>query len=321
MIEELKSRLGDGVRENEILANHTTFKIGGPAKYFYLARSSDALLKALEAAEELGLLYVILGWGSNVLVSDSGFNGLVIRSSSDRFEIRDDKIFSESGLNFSRLIGEATKAGLSGLEKFAGIPGTVGGAVCGNAGAFGSGICGALQEIEVYRDGGIKKMTQTDMRYSYRDTILKHEPGVVLSAVFKLEKDNPQNIQKRILESIKGRKRLPIEPSAGCVFKNIDLDAEKVDEQRIIKELDITPEEWAEATKYRKLPVGYIVDRLGLKEKTIGGAQVSAKHGSFIVNIGNAKAEHVMMLISDIKMRVRNQLGIQLQEEVQYIGF
>ena len=319
MIQNLRQKIDDRVRENEILANHTTFKIGGPAKYFYLAQNSAGLLKAVKAAEELDLPYIILGWGSNVLVSDNGFDGLVIKASSDKFEIRGDQIFAEAGLNFSRLVGEATKAGLTGLEKFAGIPGTFGGAIRGNAGAFGNSICGVLYEVETYKDGEVKKLTQAGMQCSYRDTILKHEPGVVLSGVVKLEKDDPSKIQARVMESINGRRKLPIEPSAGCIFKNVDLAIQEINEERIIKELDITLAEWQETTKYGKLPIGFIIDKLSLKEKTIGGAQVSTRHGSFIVNIGDAKAEHVMMLISDVKMRVRNQLGIQLQEEVQFL--
>ena len=322
MSEELKQKLGSELKENEILAQHTTFKIGGPAKYFYIAKSSQDLLKAVKLAQELNINYFILGWGSNILVSDSGFDGLVIKSTSDNYKIEGDKIIVDAGFNLSKLVGVAAQAGLAGLEKFAGIPATVGGAARGNAGAFGVGLGDKIIELEIYKDGKTKKISQPEMKYNYRDSLLKHEQGIILSVVIKLEKGNSDEIKNKVNEILKERKeKLPIEPSAGCVFKNCEIDKTKIDVDNAIKELEITREEWDKATKHGKLPIGFIIDNLGLKGKSIGGAKVSEQHGSFIVNTGNAKAEHVMMLISDIKMRVRNQLGIQIQEEIQYVGF
>lgn len=321
MLNQLTQKLGE-VKENESLAKYTTFKIGGPAKYFYLAKNSDELLKAVKAAEELNIPYFILAGGSNLLVADSGFDGLVIKATSNNYEVRGEEIFSEVGVNLSRLVGQATQAGLTGLEFAGGIPGTVGGAARGNAGAYGIGFGKLITELEIYKDGEVKKWTPTNMKYSYRESVLKHEPGVILSVVVKLAKGDQKEIQAKIIEGAKARKeRIPFEPSAGCVFKNIELDKLELDVPRIIKALDVTEQEWQEATKHGKLPIGYIIDCLNLKGKIIGGAKVAEKHCAFIINIDNAKAEHVMMLISDIKMRVRNQLGIQLQEEVQYLGF
>jgi len=321
MLDQLKQKIPE-VKDNESLAEHTTFKVGGPAKYFYFANSSDELVKAVKAAEELNIPYFILGWGSNLVVSDSGFDGLVIRTMSENLKIKDKEIFVEAGVNLSRLVGEATKAGLTGLEFAAGIPGTVGGASRGNAGAYGQSFSQVLKEIEIYQDGKVKKLKPTAMKYNYRDSILKHQNGIILSVTLKLESGDPKKIHDRVLEIIKDRNdKLPFEPSAGCVFKNVELDKVEIDEERVIKELDITKDEWQKATQFGKLPVGFILDRLGLRGKTIGGCQVSEKHCAFFINQGEAKAEHVMMLISDIKMRVRNQLVIQLQEEVQYLGF
>lgn len=322
MIEQLRQKLGQPVKENEILANYTTFKIGGPAKYFYLAKNSDELLKAVKVAEQLDLPYFILGWGSNLLVSDLGFNGLIIKTASNQYEIRNDEIFTEAGLSLNRLIGIATQASLTGLEPFAGIPGTVGGAARGNAGAFGKGFGNLVKEVEIYKDGQVKKIKQIDMKYAYRNSILKHEPGVILSVIVKLKKDKPKEIQARVLANVKDRKeKLPFQSSAGCIFKNIELDKIEIDKNKIIEELDITQEEWQKVTQHGKLGIGYLLDRLGLKGKTVGDAKISKKHAGFIINTGSAKAEHVIMLISDIRMRVRNQLGIQLQEEIQYLGF
>lgn len=321
MLEILKKELGE-VLANEPMSNHTTFKLGGPAKYFYISHGSENLLTAVKMAEKLNINYFILGWGSNLLVSDDGFNGLVIKTASDNFKVNGDEIVVDSGFNLGRLIGIATQFGLSGLEFAAGIPGTIGGAARGNAGAYGKSFGDFITELEIYQDGKVKNISREDMDYGYRESILKSKSGVILSVKIRLKAGDVKGIQAEVVKNIKYRtQKLPLEPSAGCIFKNVDLANMEIDETKVIKELDITKQEWQELTKHGKLPVSYIIDRLGLKEKKIGGCQISSKHAAFFVNIGGCKAEHVMMLISDVKMRARNQLGIQLIEEVQYLGF
>lgn len=321
MLNQLQQKLGE-VQENEPLANHTTFKIGGPAQFFYLAKNSEDLLKAVKAAEELKIPYFVLGWGSNLLVSDNGFKGLVIKVFNNNYEIRGEEIWAESGFNLSRLVGVAGQAGLSGLGPMAGIPGTVGGAAFGNAGAYGVSFGTLVKEVEVYQDCVVKKLDQSQMQYSYRQSVLKSQPGIILSVTVKLKPGDGKEIRDKVVGILMERKqKLPAEPSAGCVFKNIKLSDVKIDEEKVIKELDITNEEWQKATGFGKLTVGFILDRLNLKGKVIGGCKVSDKHSAFFINTGGAKAEHVIMLISDIKMRVRNQLGIQLEEEIRYLGF
>ena len=321
MINKLREKLAE-IKENEPLANHSTFKIGGPARYFYLAKDSRQLLKAIWTAEKFNLDYLILGWGSNLLISDQGFDGLVIRNTSNNLDVKGEEVFAEAGVNLSRLVGEASRAGLTGLEFAAGIPGTVGGAARNNAGAYGSSFGDLVTGLEVYKQGRTINLKREDMQYHYRSSILKHGEGVILSVKIKLKKGDPKKIHEEMIKIIKQRnQKLPLEPSAGCIFKNIELDKLEINQDKIIKELDISEEEWHEATKYGKLPVAFIIDHLGLKNKKIGGCQISEKHAAFFINSGSAKAEHVMMMISDIKMRVRNQLGIQLEEEVEYVGF
>jgi UDP-N-acetylmuramate dehydrogenase len=268
------------------------------------------------------LQYFILGWGSNLLISDSGFDGLLIKATSANLSVKGEEIFAEAGVNLSRLVGEAARSGLSGLEFAAGIPGTVGGAARNNAGAYGSSFGDLVCGLEVYQDGKIKNLRHEDMQYHYRDSILKHGNGIITSVKLKLKKGDQVKVHQKVMEIIKQRvQRLPIEPSAGCFFKNVEVDDIKSGKERIIKELNITESEWQEITKYGKLPVAFIFEKLGLKGKQIGGCKISEKHAAFFINSGGAKAEHVVMMVSDLKMRVRNQLGIQLQEEVQYIGF
>ena len=206
----------------------------------------------------------------------------------------------------------------------AGLPGTIGGAIRGNAGAYGEAMSNVVTQATVYHRGAIKTLTPPALVFSYRHSMLKTDPTmVVLSATMQLR---PGDVAKeRAQVDAYNQRRAdpqPLElPNAGCVFKNIDLSVVEVNKDKVKRGLDISEEEFQTATKFKKLPVSFIVDKLGLKGKQIGGAQVSEKHGAFIVNAGDATDEDVITLMSDIKMRVRNQLGIQLQEEIQYVGF
>jgi UDP-N-acetylmuramate dehydrogenase len=256
------------------------------------------------------------------LVSDNGFDGLVIKSSSDNVEVSGQEIRAESGLNLSRLVGLALQNSLVGLETLIGIPGTVGGAAFGNAGAYGVSFSKLIKEVEIYQAGVIKKLSAKEMNFDYRDSVLKYKPGIVLAVTVKLEPGDKKEIQAKAVKlAIERKQKLPTEPSAGCIFKNIKLDKVQLDVPRVIKELDITEAEWQKLTIHGKLSVAFVLDRLGLKGKIIGGCQISPKHANFFINLGNAKAEHVIMMISDVKMRVRNQLTVQLQEEIRYLGF
>lgn len=326
MIDKLREKL-DGVKENEILAPYTTYKIGGPAKYFFDAKNNQELVEALKLATELGLDYFLLGGGSNILVSDDGFDGLVIKKSNNNFKIEGDKIIAESGADLGEVLAASLKAGLVGWPWAAGIPGTIGGAVRGNAGAFGKGMSDITQSVEVYENGEVKKLTNQAMGFNYRHSVIKEKKAAVIVGVeLKLTKGTKAEVQKdqgTVAQYIERRKLTqPTDfPNSGCVFKNVDLSKVEIDKEKVMKGLDINEEEFNQATKFGKLPVSYITDKLGLKGKKMGGAQISEKHGAFINNTGNARAEEVVMLISDIKMHVRNELGIQLQEEVQYVGF
>lgn len=327
MIEKLKEKLGSRVKENEPLAQYTTYKIGGPAKYFFDAKNNDDLAKALNTAKELGLDYFLLGGGSNILISDNGFDGFVIRQSNINFKINGETVTSESGAILTTVLAETLNQGLVGWPWSAGIPGTIGGAVRGNAGAYGKGMSDITQSVEIYENGVVKKLSNKQMGFEYRHSAIKDKPKIcLLTVVIKLKKGSKTEVQQdqdTIAQYIERRiTTQPTDfPNSGCVFKNVDLSKVKIDKEKVMKGLDINEEEFKEATKFGKLPVSYITDKLGLKGKQMGGAQISKKHGAFINNVDNARADEVVMLISDIKMRVRNELGIQLQEEIQYVGF
>lgn len=308
------------LQKDVILAPYTTFKIGGPAKYFFEAKSQEELIRALNWAKSNKIDYFILGGGSNILVADKGFNGLVIKLQIESYKLEDQVIIAEAGINLGKLVQISAANGLTGLEWAIGIPGTLGGAICGNAGAMGSSISEIVENIKVLIDNEkIDSWNNQQCRFSYRDSIFKQNPDlIILAAELQLKKGNKREIQEKIKEYIARRKNQPSEPSAGCVFKNIEfnnLDA------KLTKNLLTKYPEIKNIIKDGKFSSGWLIEQCDLKGKIIGQAQVSSLHANFIVNLGQAKAEEVMILISLIKQRVRNKFGIQLQEEIEYVGF
>ena len=322
MLSKLKEKLPN-IKENELMSEHTTFKIGGSAKYFFEAKNNQDLVLALKTADELNLKYFVLGGGSNILFSDNGFDGLVIKQSNDNFEIKDEKIFCESGADVQKVLTATLDAGLIGWSWAGGLPGTIGGAIRGNAGAYGKGMSDITELVEVYYQGKVQNFSNEQMKFSYRHSIAKNIPCVIISAVLKVQRGDTIPDRAEVAAYIDHRvKTQPLDyPNVGCIFKNIDLRKVQVDKERVKNKLDISEEEWLKATKFNKLPISFIFDKMNLKGKTMGQAQVSEKHGAFIINLGLARAEQVVMLMSDLKMRARNELGITLEEEIELIGF
>lgn len=324
MLEELKKELGD-IKEGELLSKHTTFRIGGPAKWFYEARNNQDLVKALEISEKLKVDYFVLGGGSNILVSDQGLDKFVIKQSNNNFAIDGEKVICESGALVVDVLEATLKAGLVGWAWAAGLPGTIGGAIRGNAGAYGEGMGDIVTEVEVWLDGKVQKFSNQDMKFKYRHSIAKEKNMVILGCILQLKKGDTA-ADRELVEQYNKKRRdtQPVpaeEPNPGCAFKNIDLSKVDLDVEKIKQALNISDEQWKEKTKFGKLPVSFLVDKMGLKGKKIGGAEVSTKHGAFIINAGDAKAEHVVMLMSDVKMRLRDELGVMLEDEIQLVGF
>ncbi|MDD3487437.1 MAG: UDP-N-acetylmuramate dehydrogenase [Candidatus Moranbacteria bacterium] len=327
------------IKENIPLAPLTTFKIGGPARYFSEAGSGEEIIEALEFAREKSLPVFVMGGGSNILVSDKGFEGLVIKIQSTSYKIHDTNIECGAGCQLSTIVRESIKSGLTGLEWAAGIPGTIGGAVRGNAGAYGGTMADSVESVRVVEipiaksqasnkfsifnfqfskksEFQISNFKNKDCKFSYRDSIFKRNPNlIILSVKLGLQKGSREESEKRIKEIIsKRREKQPADfPSAGSFFKNPSV--KKADLLRIF-ESDTGME-----ARGGKIPAGYLIDGAGMRGKKIGGAMVSEKHANFIVNTGGATAENVMMLAAIIKTRVRNRFDIQLQEEVQMVGF
>jgi len=300
VFKKLRSFLGDKLKPNEVLAPYTYFKIGGACDFFFEAKNTDDFIHAVLLAKELNIRYFILGGGSNLLVSDKGFKGMVIKNSCRKIEVNKNKITAQSGSKLNDLVNAARDSSLTGIEFCAGIPGTVGGAVCGNAGAFGHSIGELLCEaVLLKKEGGIELVDQTYFEFDYRESNLKKTGDVLLSAAFQLKKGKKERIKLKVDKNLAERnKRLPWKRnSAGCFFKNI-----------------VTYDG-------NKISAGFLLDQVGAKKLEVGGAGVFRKHANVFINKGNAKAKEVKKLARILKGRVKKRFGIELKEEVVYLGF
>ncbi len=314
------------IKENSLLAEFTTLKVGGPARFFAEAENEEEISAAVKFAAEKNLPVFVLGGGSNILTSDKGFDGLVIKIQDTKYKILDTNIECGAGVPLSRAVSESIKAGLTGLEWAAGIPGTVGGAVRGNAGAFGgcmADVVSAVKVLDIKEIGtgsreelGIVNYEFGGCMFDYRDSVFKQNPNlIILSVTLKLKKGDKEESEKRVKEILRGRKEAqPFDfPSSGSFFKNPLVENKKL--------IDEYKKDTGKDAKDKIIPAGYIVDALGLRGKKIGGAMVSQRHGNFLVNAGGAKAEDFIILAALIKTRARNTYGVQLKEEVQMVGF
>jgi len=306
------------IKERIPLKGYTTFKIGGPARYFFVAKSKEDLKNGILWAKKKKLSFFILGAGSNVLFSDKGFNGLVIKLQNTQYEIRNTNVIAGAGVPLQKLVLEAVKKGLSGLENLAGIPGTLGGAIWGNAGAFGREIGDLVEEVKVLDVRGskleVKKLKKEDCKFGYRNSIFKRRKNwIILEATLELKKGNKKEIEEKIKEILKLRKeKQPLElPCAGSVFKNVPI-------KKVPKKIQ---EKFNEKIKNGFLPAGVLIEAAGLKGFQIGGAKISEKHANFIVNLGGAYAKDVWKLIQKIKKEVKRKFKINLEEEIKLAGF
>jgi UDP-N-acetylmuramate dehydrogenase len=293
--------LGENLMTNELLAPHTTFRIGGPADFFYQAHTPDELVKGLATAKELNLAYFIIGGGSNLLVSDSGFRGLVIKNLCRKILVNDNKITAQSGTLISDLVDLSVENSLSGLEFAAGFYGTLGGAVYGNAGAFGRSVCDVFEEgIILTPKGSLETVKRDYFAFDYRYSKLKISKDILLSATLVLQEGEKQRIKSKVKENIKLRKsKLPEnEGSAGSFFKNIK----------------------SSRTDSAGVSAGYLLEQVGAKGMRVGDAMIYPKHANIIVNAGKANAEEVKTLARILKCKVKEKFNLELEEEVIYLG-
>jgi UDP-N-acetylmuramate dehydrogenase len=303
-----------GVRERVPLKNHTTFHIGGPARYFFVARTKEDIQKAVRAANKHRVRFFVLSGGSNVVVSDKGFPGLVIKIQNGKYKIQDTRLWAEAGVEVSTLVEETTKRGLAGLEWAGGLPGTIGGATRGNAGAFAGEIKDSLVEAEAADENGeTKTFSKRECRFGYRNSVFKEKGLIVLAATFALQKGDKKVLQAVAEEHIRYRKeRHPLEyPNAGSVFKNCDV-------KKIPKTLQQELKDKIKLDPFPVLPTAVLIAKAELQGLRVGGAEVSEKHPNYIVNIGDATAKDVVLLIKKVKQKIKNRFGVHLYEEISF---
>ena len=286
----------DNVYRNEPMKKHTTFRIGGPADYYLCPHSAKEIQKVVEICREEKIPYFILGNGSNLLVSDKGYRGAVIQLWKNVSDIRVDGclIEAKAGASLAKIAAQALEEGLTGMEFAAGIPGTLGGAVVMNAGAYGGEMKDILKEALVMdEEGKIFTLEKENLKLGYRTSIVKEKGYIVLAATLELKPGNREEIRK-LMEDLKQRRaeKQPLDmPSAGSTFK------------------------W---------PEGYFAGKLimdaGLRGFSVGGAQISEKHCGFVVNTGEASASDVLNLIREVQKRVRENSGVELETEVKFLG-
>lgn len=280
------------VKFQEPMKKHTTFRVGGPARYFTQPRDTQDLKLLLKSRERDNIPILILGAGSNILAADKGVDGLVIHLHSPFFKklsLKKSRIYASCGVSLSKVSSFAKEHGLSGLEFLAGIPGTVGGALAMNAGLPGENI-GDLVEMVTVMDyqGRIKTLNKKNIKFAYRQSNLARY--IILSAVLKMIKKNKQEIKDSVRRYLKSRHRSQDTcwPSAGCVFKNPARES-----------------------------AGRLIDLCGLKGKKIGDACISKKHANFILNLGSAKAHDVLRLMALVEKKVKNKFNVNLEPEIK----
>lgn len=310
-IQSLSRDWADRIRKDEVLAPYTYFKIGGPADYFVTVRNSLDLEEIILAAENSKTPWIILGGGSNVLVGDLGFRGLVIKNEAAAMEVNNGLLVAESGVKMANLAAFANENGLSGLEVFMSVPGTLGGAVFNNSHfrpEKGEFIGNLVEEVEILRkraesrgqraeegNGMMERKTVSRewFRFGYDYSRLQDEKAVVLNVKFRLGKELPEKLRERSLALLKERNaNQPVgQSSCGCMFKNPAGQS-----------------------------AGKLIDLAGMKGKKIAAAVVSDKHANFIINTGGAKAKEVLELMNSVKTRVKNKTGIELEPEIFMVG-
>lgn len=286
----------DSILIDEPMSRHTTFRVGGPADFFVTPKAKEEVRDVIRICKEAGMPYYIIGNGSNLLVSDAGYRGVIVQIYKEMNEVKveGDLVKAQAGALLSGIAAKALGAELSGFEFASGIPGTIGGACVMNAGAYGGEMKDVLESVTVLTgEGKIIELGRNELELGYRTSVIAKKGYIVLGAVLKLERGDGEKI-KTYMDELKEKRvtKQPLEyPSAGSTFKR---------------------------------PEGYFAGKLiqdsGLKGFTVGGAQVSEKHSGFVINKGNATAADVMELIRQVTAKVKEDTGVTMEPEVKQIG-
>ena len=296
MKQEIKKIIKGIILFDEPMSKHTSYGIGGPARAYVTPKNKEDLVSLLKFSKDNNIPSYFIGSGSNLLVSDDGIDGIVITlgKSFNKLEINKNNVFAETGVMLGKMVKECTKRNLSGLESLIGVPGTLGGALIMNAGAFGGEISNYLEYVSaITMSGDEKKYQQKDIKFNYRNSSFS-DNEILINANFKFIFSDQKTVSKNKLKASGGRKlSQPLRfRSAGSVFKN--------------------PSEGA---------AGYFIDKAGLKGTKSGDAEISNIHANFFVNHGSATAKDVLRLINIARKKVYNEFGVMLELEIKTLGF
>lgn len=297
------------------LSRYTRFAIGGPADIYAATASAEAFIAALHVARESGQNYVVIGGGTNLIVSDDGFRGIVLRFTAQRILAADERVVADAGAVLQDLVDFTVERGLKGLETLAGIPGSVGAAIYGNAGAYGHSISERVRTVRFYDGREVRVLDNEACEFRYRESIFKrHKDWIIFSTDLVMEKADAAELAKTSGDIVKVRnEKFPVTMKcAGSIFKNLllaelpDGVAERVP-ARVIRE--------------SKVPAAYFLEEVGAKGMTRGDIHVATYHANLIYNGGAGTAADLRAVISELKARVEQKFSLTLEEEVQYVGF
>lgn len=302
--------------ENILFSSLTTIRIGGPIKYLVPVALARHIVQTIEKAKHENLPWIVIGGGSNLLVSDNGFDGYVIQNFIQGIERNGDVLEVGSGCDLQYLVGWTREHGLTGFEKMIGIPGTVGGAVYGNAGAYGQVISNYLAWVDIVTlDGRVKRLTKEECEFGYRDSKFKRTKEIIVKVGFvgllPGEKEELKKTSEEIIAT-----RLQKYPAgiacAGSFFKNVGVEKISTDVLKNIPRDKIV---------YGKIPAGWLLDEAGAKGEKVGDVEVASWHGNLLMNSGGGRADDFIELAKELKLKVKNKFGIDLEPEVQLVGF
>ncbi len=303
------------IQENIALKDISTFKIGGKAQYLVYAENQQDIIEALRFAQDKDLSIGLIGSGCNLLIQDEDIEGVILKMNTKSIEIKDKQIFAEAGVSLAMLANSGHKANLVGLEWAPSVPSSVGGAIRGNAGAFGGETKDTLKQIRVYRGGRIEDIDKSDIDFDYRYSSFKDENNtdIILGGLFELETGDVAVSKIQIRDNIiKKSQNQPIGVAcSGCIFKNYEglINEDLYNQYPDLKTF---------VTK-GIIPSGYLIQEAGLKGFTQGGIQISEKHGNYMINTGTGTYRDVIKLIDMVKMRIYDIFGVSIEEEVVYL--
>jgi UDP-N-acetylmuramate dehydrogenase len=304
---------GLSILENAPLSRYTRFEVGGPARILADASTEQALVSAVHLIAETGMPSTVIGGGTNLVVSDSGFPGVVLRYTNAAVEIDGTTVNSAAGTVLQRLVDSTIASGLRGLETMTGIPGWVGGALYGNAGAYGRSVHELVQSVRFFDSVRVCEIDNAACEFRYRDSVFKrHKDWIVLSATLRLDSADPADLRATAegILKIRNEKYPPSMRCAGSIFKNLLWDQLPAAVRSRIPE---------HLVREGKVPSAYFLEQAGAKGMISGGIRVAEYHANLIYNQGGGTALQVSELIDLLKRRVREQCGVELEEEVQFV--